>query len=310
MSNLIGQFSQLRYTLKRNSLRAFWMLSLALCAALSGCKTPTAPPAPATTKASAPALAAPTAAANAAPAPAADKPAALQVAGELIVSLDARDPSAGSATWINQGSMGNFTQVGAPKLSTASGQPAVQFNGTSDAYRSENSTPAAITGDHARSIEVWVFNPALDSTEECLVAWGHRGATLNNMSFNYGSGGGFSAATHYDEDMGWGDESPAPDRWHYLVYTYDGNTTKIYDNGLERGSQEFKLATAAENKMNIAVENSAEGAPLFQSEWDPSWPLALSGSIANVRVQSGALTADQVKANFAAEKARFGAATP
>jgi hypothetical protein len=247
---------------------------------------------------------------NAPSAPAAAKAATVQTAGELVVSLDARDPSAGTTNWINQGTMGNFTRRGAPKVVKTGGQSAVQFNGKSDAYRSENPTPAAITGAHARSIEVWVYNPSLDSTEECLVAWGRRGTTLANMAFNYGSGGGFSAVTHYDQDMGWGDESPAADQWHHLVYTYDGKTAKIYDNGVERGSQAFELATAASDRMNIAVENSTEGEPLFQSEFDDNWPLSLSGSIAIVRVHSGALTADQVKTNFNADKARFGITGP
>ncbi len=241
---------------------------------------------------------------NTPPGAAKPTPGGIQVAGELVVSLDARDPSAGTAVWTNQGTMGNFTRLGSPKLTTAGGQPAVQFNGTSDAYRSEKPTPATLTGAHARSIEVWVRNPSFDSTEECLVGWGHRGETLNNMAFNYGSGGGFSAVTHYDEDMSWGEESPAVGQWHYLVYTYDGKTAKIYADGVQQGSQDFALVTAT-SRMNIGVENSAEGEPLFQSEWDPSWPLAFSGYVATVRVHSGALTADQVKANYNAEKARF-----
>src|SRR5262249_35024895 len=121
------------------------------------------------------------------PAPASDKPSAIQVAGELIVSLDARDASAGSKVWTNHGAMGPFSRLVARNGTTIAGKPAVQFNGTNDAYRSERPTPATITGDHARSIEVWVSNENLDSPEECLVAWGHRGATLANMSFNYGS---------------------------------------------------------------------------------------------------------------------------
>jgi len=153
------------------------------------------------------------------------------------------------------------------------GQSAVQFDGKSDAYRSEKPTPATITGAHARSIEVWVNNPSLDSTEECMVAWGHRGETLANLSFNYGSGGDFSAVTHYDQDMGWGEEPPAAGQWRHLVYTYDGKTAKIYDNGVERGSQDFQLATAANNRMNIAAENSSQGEPLFESEFgDNGWP--------------------------------------
>ena len=110
--------------------------------------------------------------------------------------------------------------------------------------------------------------------------------------------------------MGWGDEPPAANQWHHLVYTYDGKTAKIYDNGVERGSQEFQLATAANDRMNIAVENSTEGEPLFESEFNDNWALSLSGSIAVVRVHSGALTAEQVKTNFNADKARFGVGAP
>ena len=251
---------------------------------------------------------------NAPPAPALAKATtnqsggSLQVAGDLVVSLDARDASAGGPVWTNRGTLGNFTRIGGPKLATAGSQPAVQFNGKSDAYRSEKPTPATITGAHARSIEVWVYNPGFDSTEECMVAWGHRGATLNNLAFNYGSGGDFSAVTHYDQDMSWGEASPAAGQWHDLAYTHDGKTAKIYDNGVERGSHEFALETAADNRMNIAVENSAEGEPLFESEWEPNWGLSLSGFIATVRVHSGALSAEQVKANFNTDKARFGIA--
>jgi hypothetical protein len=45
--------------------------------------------------------------------------ATLQTAGELVVALDARDPSAGTTNWINKGRMGNFTRIGAPKATAA-----------------------------------------------------------------------------------------------------------------------------------------------------------------------------------------------
>jgi hypothetical protein len=106
--------------------------------------------------------------------------------------------------------------------------------------------------------------------------------------------------------MGWGDESPALAEWHHLVYTYDGKTAKIYADGVEKGSGEFQLMTAPGDRMNIGVENGAEGQPLFDSEWEPSWALTFSGFIATVRVHSGALSKDQVVANFNLDKARFG----
>jgi Concanavalin A-like lectin/glucanases superfamily len=280
-------------------LRAVSLTSLLGLAA--SCSTPSASTSPAATPAPTPA---PKPAA-----PAAAK-ASFQTAGELIVSLDARDPSAGTTTWINHGSMGNFSKIGTAKLTQLGGLPTVQFNGTTDAYRSEKSVPESLTGAHARTIEVWVNNPTLDSTEECMVSWGHRGLTLGNLAFNYGATSGFNAVTHYDQDMTWGDEPPTPGQWHYLVYTYDGTTGKIYDNATERGSQGFTLATAADTKLNIAVENGTEGQPLFQSEFDDNWPLSLSGNIAIVRVDNGALTPTQVKSNFDSEKGRFGVSAP
>jgi hypothetical protein len=89
-----------------------------------------------------------------------------------------------------------------------------------------------------------------------------------------------------------------------------GKTAKIYDNGVPRGSQDFKLVTAANNRMNLAVENSTEGEPIFESEFDDHWPLSLSGYIAMVRVHGGALTDDQIRTNFNADKARFGVKAP
>ena len=156
-------------------------------------------------------------------------------AGEVVVNLDARRPSAGTDTWANKGTMGDSAKMGSPKLETTAGQPAVTFNGTTDAYRSANPTPDTINGAHARSIEVWVFNASVDSREESMVAWGHRGTALANMAFSYGNDTGFGAVVNYNTDMGWGDEPPATGQWHLLTYTYDGKTAKIYDNGAQKG---------------------------------------------------------------------------
>jgi Concanavalin A-like lectin/glucanases superfamily len=236
------------------------------------------------------------------------KDGSIQIAGELVVGLDARDASAGADSWVDKGSMGDFAKVGSPKVATTGGQPAVTFNGTSDAYRSANPTPDTINGAHARSVEVWVFNPSVDSREESMVAWGHRGTALANMAFSYGNDTGFGAVVNYNTDMGWGEEPPAVGQWHLLTYTYDGKTAKIYDNGEQKGdAKEVALVTGA-YRMVIGAENNAEGEPIFQAEFDDPWTLGFSGSIATVRVHSGALTAEQVKANFSADKARFGIA--
>src|SRR5262245_61765401 len=88
----------------------------------------------------------------------------LQVAGTLYVHLRATHPSTGSATWTNEGTLGNFTVVGAPALVTnvaSTGLPGVSFDGTTNkAYQGPNSV-ADIDGGSDRSIEVWAYNPSL-----------------------------------------------------------------------------------------------------------------------------------------------------
>ncbi|MBP8302777.1 MAG: LamG domain-containing protein [Phycisphaerae bacterium] len=235
----------------------------------------------------------------------------VQVAGSLLVDLDARHPSAGSSVWVNAGSMGHFDRVGAPTLTTVGTQAAVQFNGKTDAFRSQNPTTATIEGNSDRSIEVWALNPDLEPSqgEETMVAWGRRGETGANMGFSFGSNASWGAVTHYAGDMGWGEAVPAAGQWHHLVYTFDGKTARVYDNTVERNSAEFNLATHAGDCMDICAQNGSDGGILFASEFNGN-PMSLSGSIAVVRVHSQALTADQIRDNFNEDKDRFGAAVP
>jgi len=235
----------------------------------------------------------------------------VQVAGTLLVDLDARHSSAGSSVWINAGSMGNFDRVGSPTLSTGGGQAAVKFNGKTDAYRSQNPTTTTIEGSSDRSIEVWVLNPDLESSqgEETMVGWGRRGTTRANLGFNFGSNASWGAVTHYSGDMGWGEAVPSAGQWHHLVYTYDGRTAKVYDNTVERNSVRFNLSTRAGERMNIGAQNASDGKILFVSEFNGN-PMSLSGSIAIVRVHSEALTPAQILNNFNEDKDRFGATIP
>jgi len=135
----------------------------------------------------------------------------VQQAGTLYVHLRASDASAGSATWINQGTLGNFTKVGGPSLVTnvaGTGFAGVLFGGvTNDAYLGPNSVPD-IDGSGDRSIEVWAYNPSLVD-EETMVSWGHRGTTRRDMAFNFGSDATWGAATHWADDVSWGPTIPS-----------------------------------------------------------------------------------------------------
>ncbi|HEV2473990.1 MAG TPA: DUF5695 domain-containing protein, partial [Chthonomonadales bacterium] len=232
-------------------------------------------------------------------------PPALQTAGSLMVWLDARDPSAGSSRWVNRGSLGPFESIGSPQLRQVHGMQAVVFGGMRDAYRGPAAVPS-LEGDSPRSIEVWVYAAGVREAEQTMVAWGRRGGpTGADMSFNYGRSESYGAATHWADDLGW-NGLPAPGEWHYLVYTFDGTTARVYDNTSEKNSLQIRLRTAPESPINIGVQNGQNGGLQFSNEYDGS-PMSANLAIAEVRVETGALTPAQIAANFAAEAARFGA---
>jgi hypothetical protein len=239
----------------------------------------------------------------------------IEVSGTLLVHLDARHASAGTAAWKNtaDASIGDFTAVGEPTRTMVGDVAAVELDGATTVYRGPVTNPT-LDGSHPRTVEVWAYNPSSEPDEETVVAWGRRGVNLANFAFNWGSNQTWGALTAYgtDMDMGW-DSMPSLRAWHHLVLTYDGTNVRLYDNAAPRGVQnysgEMALQTAAGCHINIGAQNDAENAdPIFESEFFAGQPLAFSGYVALVRIHGGALTAEQVKANYNAEAARFGLA--
>jgi hypothetical protein len=212
------------------------------------------------------------------------------------VQLDARDSTAGTATWTNQGSVGPFQAVGKPDLETILGQPGVHFDGATSAYQGPVS-PSSLDAASPRTIEVWAYNPAFQSQEEVMVAWGLRGFLAENISFNWGTSPQFGAVTHYGDDMGW-KILPSTGKWHYLVYTYDGTTAKIYDDTILKNTLKIALQTAPGGTVNLGAENAdAKHLQWFGGNLDISF----------VRISTGALTPQQIATNFAQDATRFGA---
>ncbi|MDQ2687812.1 MAG: DUF5695 domain-containing protein, partial [Armatimonadota bacterium] len=223
----------------------------------------------------------------------------------LLVDLDARDPSAGTATWQNRGTLGAFEAVGHPAIATIGGVRAVSFDGLQDAYRGPV-TPPALEGAAPRTIEVWAYNPTLDSDEETLVSWGKRGGPDPNMlAFGWGRSTDFGAAAHWSADLGW-NGVPTAKHWHYLVYTYDGTTVCIYDDGVEKNTGRFALRTATGLPILIGVQMAPSGLIQFKNEYTGKQQ-AGSLAIAAVRIRAGALTAPEIVKNFDTEAGRYGA---
>ncbi|MBN1419603.1 MAG: hypothetical protein JXP34_12570 [Planctomycetes bacterium] len=235
-------------------------------------------------------------------------------AGDLFVFLDAAHESAGGDVWENvgtvptdQGTMGlldGFEKIGDPIVVTIGKAQAVEFNsgGTLDAYVCLDPTPGELVGlNPTRSIEVWAFNPTI-AAEETMVSMGRRGGPAgSNLTFNYGSNATYGAVGHWgDPDLGWG-IVPGAGRWHYLVYTYDGTTTRVYADGVETANEFLGagvINTHADPRIAIAAQTETDGITLNT---------ALRGtlSIGRVRIHDGVLKPEQIEHNYELEKDDF-----
>ncbi len=224
----------------------------------------------------------------------------------LLVDLDARDPSAGTETWQNRGSLGAFERVGAPKVVEAGGGiKGIAFDGSQDAYRGPKTTPA-LEGRAPRTIETWAYNPSLNADEETLVSWGKRGGPGGSLiAFGWGRNAAYGAMAHWAADLGW-NGPPSAKRWHYLVYSYDGRTARVFDNGVEKQSREMAVRTASGYPILLGAQTGPNGQIQFRNEYTGGQQ-AGSLYLAVVRIRSGALTPEQIAQTFDAEAPRFGA---
>jgi len=244
---------------------------------------------------------------------------AIETAGTVFVNVDAATFSTGATTWANAGSYGLFETVGAPQKISIAGTPTVLFDGIDDAFVGREPAPDGLVGENpTRTIEAWVFNPSIAS-EETVVSWGKRGGgNGTNMAFNYGNHGMFGAVGHWggdQHDVGWIDNGPAwtagaPDanKWHHLVYTYDGETTRLYSDG-ELWNEEATLAEWG------GLNTHSDTAIAIASQWegngvDLTGGLKGSLGIGRLRIHDGVLQDAQILANYNAEKASFSNPAP
>lgn len=217
--------------------------------------------------------------------------AAVTIAGNLLVELNATHATAGTGSWTNTGTLGgSFAEVGDAVLISAGGVSYVSL-GPNVAYRGPVA-PGDLTGSSDRTIEVWMRNTSI-AVEDTMVAWGHRGGPNGtNLAFNNGSNTTFGAVGHWSTpDMGW-NGTPAAGQLHHLVYTYDGTTARVYADGVLKNSLTFAANThaLATDTINLQAQNNAAGGLEFISS--DGYDLAV------LRVHGGALSAADVLNNF------------
>ena len=226
------------------------------------------------------------------------------VAGELLVHLISKHPSAGTATWDNQGILGDFSLTGAASVEPdvqSTGIPGVLLQTAADYYVGPAAT-AAIAGNDNRSIELWVFNPGFGN-EDNIVSLGRDGTrTQTALSYNPGADG---AAKHgAADDMAYTATTLPPlGQWHHLVYTYNGaKSAKVFVDGVLKVSKTLggNLATTLDPILLGALTN-ASGFPAGGS---------FHGYVNSLRIHSGELKPADVLKNYNVGPAVFATAAP
>ncbi len=231
------------------------------------------------------------------------------VKADWLVNLNAAGLAPGIlSAWPNKGSLGgefapDAEAIVEPRAETVLGRQAVIFDGQKTFLSSDVATPAALTGDHAFTVEAWVLNPKLTEVET-LVALAPSVAMKSfpnyvpgtAANFNFGSGretgkearAAFFSCGTSARAIGWRDVPVPATEWQHLAYTCTGGyrgTFRVYLNGKlvnERGF--FSLDTIGGHPMHLgAAWHTARGAMNF-----------FSGSVAQLRVYDYSRTAEEI----------------
>ncbi len=233
--------------------------------------------------------------------------AVIQTNGTIAVHLRAADFTTGQATWANVSTPAfGFTAAGTPRRESIEGAPCVVF-GSLDTFVSPGNAPPFLCNNNPVSIETWVWNGNI-FTAEPMVSWGTATGLRTGVSFNFAKCckvaavyDGAVSHNGFDQDWGGGIATPEPGRWHHLVYTWDGSTSRCYADGslASSATSSLPLAVSTAGLIRIASRNGAGGLEYAT--------LALGA----VRIHTGALTAAQVENNFREEVAAYsGGKTP
>lgn len=246
----------------------------------------------------------------------------IQVAGTLLVNIDATSTSLGSLPNIpNAGSLGGFFEARSAgetpvvAIANGNGTRGVRFDGNDYLVHVASLGGALVPADATLvgvnptcTIEAWVLNPSI-AGEETVVSWGRRGGPNgSNKSLNYGFDDRWGAIGHWGtQDIGWDSccdsgsnppGVPASGVWHHLVWTFDGTTTRVYADGVLKNSESLGLNTTAGTPVTIGAQWEADGVTVTGG-------LRATMLIARVRVHSEALSGTQVLGNYNFERGGF-----
>jgi autotransporter-associated beta strand protein len=223
---------------------------------------------------------------------------ALEVAGSLLVDLDASDFNRGAEKWPQHSPgndiVGDFIAKGSPTRQVVGGAEAVVFDGDGDCFVGPLTTAALHAPGAKHSVEIWVYQGNVRD-QESVVSWGKRwGPDLTFSGFRYGADPDFGAIARWGASESAFTVVPPPGHWHHLVYTYDGKTQSVYVDGKLDNATAVGLLDA-HDRLPIHLGAEICGDLKLEGQFTQ-----FSGALARVRIHSGALLAAQVKHNHEA----------
>ncbi len=162
------------------------------------------------------------------------------------------------------------------QVQTVGGRKALVFTGNEQLI-SEPLAGAGLT--KAFTVEAWVQNPEFDRLETVVSVAPARGG--GGAEFGFGTSPGSGAFRFGFKATAPFVSLPSAADWHYLAWTYDGSTLRVYVDGELDSERPLKVVLTPPQKVHVGASG----------EVDNKGPKkALSGAIARVRVQDVALS--------------------
>ena len=219
---------------------------------------------------------------------------ALENPGDVVLDMDATGLSDGAlASWSGNSTqtLTQATTAARPTVGTIKGVKAVTFDGND--WLDVAGVDSRLLGSTVPfTVETYIYNPTIENEESyfCWAPRGNSGATWDGKcrSLSYGSNSGYGSVGFWKSawEMGFS-TIPAATTWHHLVTTYDGVTMNVYVDGFLNTSKAMTPNATTNFVYSIGRASSLDGTSI---KW-------FSGSIARLRICTGALTAQQVYRN-------------
>lgn len=226
-----------------------------------------------------------------------------------LVALYTSGLSEGLLTsWTNVGSLGGtFDSIDGTHAPTVvadiAGKKAVQF--VQDASGEQRKTllgsvytPRQIAGNSDWSLSTVIYRaPDQPGGENCYMCWSGRdiggwpASQYRAAQFSYVDN---LAAVHYGADYGY-NPMPSSGEWHTVTITYDGETERLYVDGVEQSNRDWTLNFKSNTMMLIGGaywDGNNSATPTQNRYEDQYW--RFNGAIASLQIFDQALTAQEV----------------